>query len=722
MNLYVDTCVLPRSRLETGRIYRERFGPSLGFELLMMFDLPEFEEDLKKNLGLFAGGPLIFHEPVWGVEHSAPKGSMPYIEGMYHLKLTKKYADILHPSAMVYHLNNCIVKPEMKDEMLRTSLENLEEIRGMFPDVKILVENTGQLSDGTMLLNQGEFIDLCRSRHLPVLVDVGHANANGWDIPQLIRVLKDQICGYHLHNNDGLHDLHNRIFDGTLDMQQLMRCIDEMTPEAFRVIEYTRPLYHGDPLAEDIEALQQISRERGGKFAPAARIPGSKNPLNTEQMQYVLSNMADAVCVAGMNGELLYTNSEADKLFGISGNGKKKLWDVISYEEKNDGLIQLFISGVMNKQKSLRAIVDYVNNEGTAFKLHVSLTCDAEGSGMIIVVITNLTDTMKLQTSLERYLSPEIADYVLATEEGARQGGQEHDVSILMSDLRGFTAMSTWMPSADLVEMLNHYFEKMAAVIRYYQGTIIEFLGDGIFVVFGAPIDLKDHAAMAVSCAIRMQNAMAEVNAWNRERHYPELAMGIGISSGTCVIGNIGSQNKMKYGCIGETVNLAGRMETFSIGGQIHISESTRDMISEELTIIGEKAFMPKGGKTEMKIYNVTAIGNMHLLMTSEESTAWEKLDPPAEFTLYILDGKTVDVRPHKGSMTAISVDRRYARIQTPVQLRDLQDLMITFGGEDMYAKVTECTGTDYRIGFTLMLRKDESGPGSPGGESSRQP
>ena len=118
MNLYVDTCVLPRCALETGRIYRERFGPSLGFELLMMFDMPDFEENLKANLDLFAGGPLLFHEPVWGLEHSAPRGSPIREEGLRHLRLTKKYAEILHPRAMVFHLNNGLVPPGQKDRML----------------------------------------------------------------------------------------------------------------------------------------------------------------------------------------------------------------------------------------------------------------------------------------------------------------------------------------------------------------------------------------------------------------------------------------------------------------------------------------------------------------------------------------------------------------------------------------------------------------------------
>ena len=260
MGIYIDTCVLPRSKLETGRIYRERYGASLGFELLMMFDLKDFEENLKRNLDLFAEGPLIFHEPVWGVEHAARRGGLAWKQGMYHLRLTQQYATILRPAAMVFHLNNGPVLPGMKDRMLRNALENLEEMREMFPDVRILTENTGIRREGTQLLDQQEFTDLCRSRHLPAVIDAGHANANGWDIPKLIRDLGGQIEGFHLHNNNGVHDQHNRLRDGTLDLAGLVPYMDRYAPDAARVIEYTRAALHGAPLLEDIAYLQGLSK------------------------------------------------------------------------------------------------------------------------------------------------------------------------------------------------------------------------------------------------------------------------------------------------------------------------------------------------------------------------------------------------------------------------------------------------------------------------------
>lgn len=259
MDLLIDTCVLPRSKLETAQIYRERFGLKIGFEFLPMFDLMTFEANLKKNLDLFSEGTLFFHEPVWGVEHTAPKGSMEYKKSMYHILMTKKYAEILHPTDMVYHLNNCRVIAERKDEMLRTSLENLDEMRNLFPDVRLLVENTGTDADGCKLLDQDEFTDLCRDLNFDVLVDVGHASANSWDISKLIMDLKGQIRAFHLHNNDGAHDLHKRLREGTVSFDRLLPYIRETVPDAAWVIEYTRPVYHGAPLLSDIEWVLQYS-------------------------------------------------------------------------------------------------------------------------------------------------------------------------------------------------------------------------------------------------------------------------------------------------------------------------------------------------------------------------------------------------------------------------------------------------------------------------------
>ena len=419
-----------------------------------------------------------------------------------------------------------------------------------------------------------------------------------------------------------------------------------------------------------------------------------------EWFQYILVNMKDAVLLTAKNGDLLNANPAARELLGLELHGGVKIWDAIPFVEENDGLIQLFIDGVMQK-RSVNSTVRYVNPDGQHFHLHVTLTCGQDSDGMILVVIHDLTSLTKVHSAFARYTSPEIADYVLSTPEGAKQGGSSREVSILMSDLRGFTAMSTQMSSEDLITMLNHYFEIMSAVIRYFRGTVIEFLGDGIFVVFGAPLELQDHASAAVACAIDMQNAMEEVNTWNREHGYPDLEMGIAVNSGTAVVGNIGSDQKMKYGCMGETVNLAGRLETFSLGGEVCISEATRKLLPEKIMIIEENAFMPKGGSIPMKFYNIGGYGESYTLSSFTKGIRWRKLSEAKDLTYYLLDGKTVDPQPHTGNLAEVSTDRKFGLLVTEDALQPLQNLLLKIGGIEVYAKVKNRGDRGCRIGFT---------------------
>ena len=139
-----------------------------------------------------------------------------------------------------------------------------------------------------------------------------------------------------------------------------------------------------------------------------------------------------------------------------------------------------------------------------------------------------------------RYLSDEVVANLLSSPEGLKLGGQRRNITILISDLRGFTATSERKSPEEVVEILNFYLGCMADVISQYQGTIIEFMGDGILVLFGAPTAREDDAVRSVACACAMQLAMGEVNAKMKELGLPQLEMGIGLNTGEVVVGNIG--------------------------------------------------------------------------------------------------------------------------------------------------------------------------------------
>ena len=206
------------------------------------------------------------------------------------------------------------------------------------------------------------------------------------------------------------------------------------------------------------------------------------------------------------------------------------------------------------------------------------------------------------------YLSDEIVDAILK-KGGLKIEGEKRRATILMADLRGFTSLSERLPAEDVVAMINIYLETMTEIIQKYQGTIDEFIGDGILVIFGAPILRPDDPQRAVACAVEMQLAMTSVNDRNRQAGYPEVALGIGINTGEVVMGNIGSKKRIKYAVVGRAVNLTARIESYTVGGQIFISESTLDECGDICRIDTAMKVMPKGVKKPLTIHEVGGIG-----------------------------------------------------------------------------------------------------------------
>ena len=425
--------------------------------------------------------------------------------------------------------------------------------------------------------------------------------------------------------------------------------------------------------------------------------------ISPEQAQYFFTNTEDAVCVISATGEVLYANPAAENLFEISSDKNQKIWKVVPFIEGNDDLIQLFIDSVTNKVASHEAIVDYWDNSGEVHNLHVRMTCYNNDKTVYLVVITNLTQLIKVNSALVRYTSPDIADYALTTAEGQKSGGLTKNVTIMMSDLRGFTALSAKLGAEKLIKVLNHYFEAMVAAIQKYNGTVIEFLGDGIFAVFGAPKDLPDHPVKAVKCAVEMQMAMKEVNEWNKENGYPELEMGIGVNTGNVVVGNIGSEKKMKYGCMGSAVNITGRLESLTIGGQLFITENTRNLIREDLLIKSESSFLPKGSPEELKYYEIEGVGDLTLENDLNSDIIWQDHTDISEYLFYVLEEKKVQAIRRKGKIVKRSLNEKFALFMPDSDLKEKQNIMLRNDDGSIYAKVISKTEEGYIICFTSI-------------------
>jgi len=204
-----------------------------------------------------------------------------------------------------------------------------------------------------------------------------------------------------------------------------------------------------------------------------------------------------------------------------------------------------------------------------------------------------------------RYLSDSVVQTLLDAPDGLRLGGEKRELTVLMSDLRGFTALSERLPPEEIVAMLNLYFGAMTEIVMDHGGTIDELLGDAMLVIFGAPLHQEDHAERAVASALAMQAAMVEVNRQNETRGLPTLQMGIGINTGEAVVGNIGSALRSKYGVVGSTVNLTARIEGLTRGHQVLISAATLHSCGLELDIRGVIRFEAKGFGEPIEVHDL---------------------------------------------------------------------------------------------------------------------
>jgi adenylate cyclase len=319
-----------------------------------------------------------------------------------------------------------------------------------------------------------------------------------------------------------------------------------------------------------------------------------------------------------------------------------------------------------------------------------------------------------IRNTFGRYMSDEVVDSILDTPEGLRLGGERREVTVMITDLRGFTAISEELGSEEVVTILNMYLEVMTDIVLKYHGIIIEFLGDGILVLFGAPVTRDDDPQRAVACALEMQKAMVGVNANNWDMGYPELKMGIGVNSGQVVAGNLGSEKRSTYSVIGSTVNLVARIESFSVGGQILISESTKSACGSLLRIDDVLKIKPKGITKPIDIYHVGAIAAPYDIALPEPVEP-DYIEVPSGLTVdfVVLKGKTSGVMDLSGQITGLADG--FAKITTTAKLKRFANLKLALFRDgdkvtqDLYAKVTvviEGENPEIHVTFTATPAK----------------
>lgn len=223
------------------------------------------------------------------------------------------------------------------------------------------------------------------------------------------------------------------------------------------------------------------------------------------------------------------------------------------------------------------------------------------------LLFTEEKEKTKIRRMFSQYVSPAALSVMVDQyEDYASLGvGSKETVSILFSDIRGFTVLSENNPAETVVEILNYYLSCMTNVIHQHHGTVDKFIGDAIMAIWGAPIKSSTHAIDAVQAAMEMRNKMQDVNQWLSTRNLPRLEIGIGVNTGEVILGSIGSEQKADYTVIGDNVNLASRLEgiTKTYGCSIIISETTYQLIADTIPCMMVDMVRVKGKQKPIKIF-----------------------------------------------------------------------------------------------------------------------
>ena len=298
-----------------------------------------------------------------------------------------------------------------------------------------------------------------------------------------------------------------------------------------------------------------------------------------------------------------------------------------------------------------------------------------------------------LRRTFGRYLSDDVVSSLLESDHGLEIRGERRRVSILVADLRGFTSLTEALAPDEIVSILNTYLATMADVIQEYQGTVDEFLGDAILAHFGALTTRDDDAERAVACAIAMQRAIEDVNRINRERGLPDVEMGIGVATGDVIVGNLGSEKRSKHTAIGSAVNLASRIEGYTLGGELLVSQATFEDVDGLVDVDAVREVWPKGFETPQLVHRVVGIHGNYELAIPLERALFAELGEQIPVRFALLEGKSISGHSYDGEITALSSTG--ARIRSDTEVPDLAELRIEIVGTDgaegvCYAKVVD--------------------------------
>ncbi|WP_088240377.1 GAF domain-containing protein [Calothrix rhizosoleniae] len=306
-----------------------------------------------------------------------------------------------------------------------------------------------------------------------------------------------------------------------------------------------------------------------------------------EQMQRdILRSLANGVISTDKTGYVVAANESAKSLLGLSSQERLEGQLISNLIHIKEGNFSQWCTDALKADESTcheqyypdRTLLSNTE-EQRSINLSINTIADARDQTQVrgaLVVMDDISDEKRLKSTMYRYMTQELAEELLKLDD-AKLGGDRKEVSILFSDIRGYTTLTENLEAEEVVGMLNEYFESMVEAVFQYKGTLDKYIGDAIMAVFGSPLPLEEHAWMAVQSSLEMRHRLQEFNARRHVENKTPIKIGMGINSDVVISGNIGSSKRMEFTAIGDGVNLSSRLESVSkqYGSDIVISDKT---------------------------------------------------------------------------------------------------------------------------------------------------
>ena len=329
----------------------------------------------------------------------------------------------------------------------------------------------------------------------------------------------------------------------------------------------------------------------------------------TEAKQFnesILGSIATGVITLNILGEVDSVNKAGEKILKLEQEAILNNHYMFLFEKDQE------IIDIITKAEEINKIVTEINipfltvSEDTIVNISAAPRIDVNGNlEGLVIAIEDISDVSKVKNTFKRYVSKQVVDNLLEDDTKLNLGGEEREVTILFTDIRGFTSMSENMKPEEVVTTLNEYFSEMIDIVFKYNGTLDKIIGDELMVVFGAPLAAEDDTERALNTAVEMQNKIKELNNIRKKRKEKPVLVGAGINKGYVVSGNIGSRDMMDYTVIGDTVNLGSRLCSAAGPGEIIVSKEVTKNQDKHFNFEELVPINVKGKKDKINIFKV---------------------------------------------------------------------------------------------------------------------